>query len=284
MNAAATQFDTAGWTIAQWQAAYLAGARPEALLAGHAAAPDAPADNAWILRVDGQRWRASWTNWRGCWRRRTGTCRACRCMACPTRSRTTSTSRAGRPPRLPRVRLHARRGCRAAPARRRRHPDRQDQSGPVRHRPGGHAFAARRGGQRVPARVHQRRIEFARPRWCARTGGVLAGHRHGRLGTCRRASTTSSDSSPRAAGQRRRRGAGLPHAGLRVGVRPDGRRRLARGRHRRRLRRARSLLRRAGRHGCPWPARPRFAVPDKLELPSTRRCLRCEPPAPSCGR
>ena len=54
MNAAATQFDTAGWTIAQWQAAYLAGARPEALLAGHAAAPDAPADNAWILRVDGQ--------------------------------------------------------------------------------------------------------------------------------------------------------------------------------------------------------------------------------------
>ena len=98
MNAAATQFDTAGWTIAQWQAAYLAGARPEALLAGHAAAPDAPADNAWILRVDGQRWRASWTNWRGCWRRRTGTCRACRCMACPTRSRTTSTSRAGRPP------------------------------------------------------------------------------------------------------------------------------------------------------------------------------------------
>lgn len=54
MNAAATQFDTAGWTIAQWQAAYFAGARPEALLAGHAAAPDAPADNAWILRVDGQ--------------------------------------------------------------------------------------------------------------------------------------------------------------------------------------------------------------------------------------
>lgn len=54
MNAAATQFDTAGWTIAQWQAAYLSGARPEALLAGHAAAPDAPADNAWILRVDGQ--------------------------------------------------------------------------------------------------------------------------------------------------------------------------------------------------------------------------------------
>ena len=53
MNAAATQFDTAGWTIAQWQAAYFA-ARPEALLAGHAAAPDAPADNAWILRVDGQ--------------------------------------------------------------------------------------------------------------------------------------------------------------------------------------------------------------------------------------
>ncbi|MBP6706952.1 MAG: allophanate hydrolase, partial [Achromobacter sp.] len=53
MNAAATQFDTAGWTIAQWQAAYFAGARPEALLAGHAAAPDAPADNAWILRVDG---------------------------------------------------------------------------------------------------------------------------------------------------------------------------------------------------------------------------------------
>jgi len=52
MNAAATQKHPAGWTIAQWQAAYLGGADPEALLSGYAAAPDDASDNAWIRRVD----------------------------------------------------------------------------------------------------------------------------------------------------------------------------------------------------------------------------------------
>lgn len=54
MNAAATQKQPAGWTIAQWQAAYRGGAQPEALLAGYAAEPGGAADkdNAWIRRVD----------------------------------------------------------------------------------------------------------------------------------------------------------------------------------------------------------------------------------------
>jgi len=52
MNAAATQKHPAGWTIAQWQAAYRDGAQPEGLLAGHVAAPDDVEDNAWIRRVD----------------------------------------------------------------------------------------------------------------------------------------------------------------------------------------------------------------------------------------
>ena len=52
MNAAATQKHPAGWTIAQWQAAYRDGAQPEALLAGRAAAPGDVEDNAWIRRVD----------------------------------------------------------------------------------------------------------------------------------------------------------------------------------------------------------------------------------------
>ncbi|MFJ3461089.1 allophanate hydrolase [Achromobacter spanius] len=52
MNAAATQKHPAGWTIAQWQAAYRDGAQPEGLLAGYAAATDDAEDNAWIRRVD----------------------------------------------------------------------------------------------------------------------------------------------------------------------------------------------------------------------------------------
>ncbi|AVJ29597.1 allophanate hydrolase [Achromobacter spanius] len=52
MNAAATQKHPAGWTIAQWQAAYRDGAQPEGLLAGYVAAPDDAEDNAWIRRVD----------------------------------------------------------------------------------------------------------------------------------------------------------------------------------------------------------------------------------------
>jgi len=51
MNAAATQKSPAGWTIAQWLAAYRDGAQPEALLAAYAV-PASPDDNAWIRRVD----------------------------------------------------------------------------------------------------------------------------------------------------------------------------------------------------------------------------------------
>ncbi|WP_251865623.1 allophanate hydrolase [Achromobacter sp. Marseille-Q4962] len=51
MNADTRQQAPQGWTIAQWQAAYREGARPETLLAGFAAAGQA-ADNAWISRVD----------------------------------------------------------------------------------------------------------------------------------------------------------------------------------------------------------------------------------------
>ena len=98
MNAAATQFDTAGWTIAQWQAAYFAGARPEALLAGHAAAPDAPADNAWILRVDGQALARQLDELARLLAAADGDLSRLPLYGVPYAVRTTSTSRAGRPP------------------------------------------------------------------------------------------------------------------------------------------------------------------------------------------
>ena len=200
MNAAATQFDTAGWTIAQWQAAY-SGARPEAC--------------GWPLRRAGRARRqcldpAGRRSGAGAPAGRTGAAAGgggrdlsrLPLYGVPLRQHR---RRGLADHRLPCVRLHARRGCRrgAAPARRRRHPDRQDQSGPVRHRPGGHAFAARRGGQRVPASPSTSAADRvrARPRWwradwrCSRWAPTRPAR-----DACRRASTTSSDSSPRAAG------------------------------------------------------------------------------------
>ncbi len=86
--------------------------------------------------------------------------------------------------RLPGVRLSTRAlGARGAGlARCRRHRARQDQSRPVRHRPGGHALALRRVSQCLRSGVHQRRL-FER---LGRGGGagsrqLLAGHGHGRL-------------------------------------------------------------------------------------------------------
>ena len=82
----------------------------------------------------------------------------------------------------------------------RRHPGRQDQPGPVRHRPGRHAFALRRGAQSIPSRVHLRRIQLrlrGRGRRAASELLRSGPTRRARAG-CRPASTTSSDSSPAA--------------------------------------------------------------------------------------
>ena len=101
-----------------------------------------------------RRWRASWTNWRGCWRRRTATCRACRCMA--VRVRTTSTSRAGRPPPAPAFARPTR-----MPAVRRLRTILIARPTWTSSPPAWWARVRRTARwQRVPARVHQRRIEF----------------------------------------------------------------------------------------------------------------------------
>ena len=289
MNAAATQFDTAGWTIAQWQAAYLAGARPEALLAGHAA-PDAPPTMPGSCGSTVRRWRASWTNWRGCWRRRTGPV-APAAVWRALRGRTTSTSRAGRPPppapRSPRPTRMPACAVRAAGA-------------ILIGKTNLDQFATGLVGTRSPhgAVANAFRPEYISGGSSSGSASVVA------RGLAVFSLGTDTAGSGRAGGlqqhrrtqaharlaQRRRRGAGLPHAGLRVGVRPDGRRRLARGRHRRRLRRARSL------RGPCRPARPScrraaFRGAGQAGVPRRRRgrgrlrrgAARCEPPAPSCG-
>ena len=103
----------------------------------------------------------------------------------------------------------------------RRHPGRQDQPGPVRHRAGRHALALRRGAQRVPARIHLRRLQL-RFRGCgrARPGQLLARHRHRRIGPGAGGTQQHRriETQPRP-DQRARRGAGLPVARLRIGVR-----------------------------------------------------------------
>ena len=87
----------------------------------------------------------------------------CRSTASPSPSRTTSTWPACRPPPAcpdfaytPGAQRH--RG--PAADRRRRHPDRQDQPGPVRHRPGRHALALWRLPQRLRPGLHLRRIQL----------------------------------------------------------------------------------------------------------------------------
>ena len=112
-------------------------------------------------------------------------------------------------------------------ARRRRDHHRQDQPRPVRDRPGRRALALRHAAQHCSTRAHPGRLEQGLGvRGRARARAAFARHRYGRLG-------------PRAGGvqQHRRlqaeprprfdrgRGAGLPHARLRLGVRADGRRR-----------------------------------------------------------
>ena len=225
-------------------------------------------DNAWILRVDGQALARQLDELARLLAAADGTCRACRCMACPTRSG-----------------QHRRRGL----ADHRRLPafayTPDEDAGVVRRLRAAGAiligktnldqFATGLVGTRSPhgAVANAFRPEYISGGSSSGSASVVA------RGLAAFSLGTDTAGSGRAGGlqqhrrtqaharlaQRRRRGAGLPHAGLRVGVRPDGRRRLARGRHRRRLRRARSLLRPC-RPAPSLPARPRFAVPDKLEF------------------
>ena len=58
----------------------------------------------------------------------------------------------------------------AAPDRCRRHSRRQDQPGPVRHRPGRHALALRRLPQRLRSGLHLRRLQLPVRRWRWRMG------------------------------------------------------------------------------------------------------------------
>ena len=126
-----------------------------------------------------------------------------RCGASRSRSRTTSTSPGCRPRPPARLRLHARgeRDGRAAAARRRRAADRQDQSRPVRDRPGRRAHALS-GAEECRSIRRSCRADRARARrWRWRAGSCRsrsAPIRRDRAG-CRPASTTSSGSSPRSA-------------------------------------------------------------------------------------
>ena len=135
------------------------------------------------------------------------------------------------------LRARAQRHRGAAPARCRRAVAGQDQPGPVRHRPGRHALALRPAEQRLRRHAHQRRLQLGLGGGRgARPGRLLAGHRHSRLGpgAGRLQRSGGVEAHPRAC-QHRRRGAGLPQPGLRVGVHAHGRRcRPAAGADRRR--------------------------------------------------
>ena len=154
--------------------------------------------------------------------------RPCRLPACPSRSRTTSTSRACPPPRRARVCLpgHAD-GARGRPAaRRRRDSHRQDQHGSVRHR-------ARRARARrtAPARACSTlgtspAARAPAPRWPSRRGSALlrsAPTRRARA-ACRRHSTARGPEAHARSGQHGRRRAGLPLARLRLDFRRRRRR------------------------------------------------------------
>ena len=149
----------------------------------------------------------------------------CRSSACCSRSRTTSTSPACRPPPparpSPTRRARTRRVVRRARSRR-RDRRRQDQPRPVRHRPRRHALAVRRGAQRVRCRATSpaARARARRSRW--RRGLV-----HFALGT----DTAGSGRVPaglnnivglkptRGLLSHARRGAGVPVARLRLDLR-----------------------------------------------------------------
>ena len=120
----------------------------------------------------------------------------------------------------------------------RRHPDRQDQSRPVRHRPERHPLALRHPGERVQSRLHFRRLEL-------RLGGrrrcrpclLRARHRHGglgpRAGRLQQHRRAEADQGP---DQHARRGAGLQDARRGLDLCSDRRRRGESGNDRNRLR------------------------------------------------
>ena len=104
---------------------------------------------------------------------------------------------------------------------RRRHPDRQDQHGSVRHRPGGHALAARRLFQRLRRALYLGRLQF-------RIGGggglgpgqLRARHRHRGIGPrARGVQRTGRAQADARRAEHAGRGAGLPDAGLRLDLR-----------------------------------------------------------------
>ena len=132
----------------------------------------------------------------------------------------------------------------AAADRRRRDSARQDQPRPVRHRPQRHALAVRRVPQQFRSGLHRRRLQLrlgGRDR--ARSGELRARHRHRRLraraGGVQQPGRAQADAR---AAQHARRGAGLPHARLRVGVRAHRGRRAGGAGRGRRFRCARSVL------------------------------------------
>ena len=112
-------------------------------------------------------------------------------------------------------------------ARGRRHHHRQDQSRPVRDRPGRRPLALRHSRQSDPRRSDSGRIEFGiGGRGFRRPGAARARHRHRGIGP--RAGDAQQhrriEAEPRADLQRRA-GAGVPDAGLHFGVLAHRRRR-----------------------------------------------------------
>ena len=237
-------------------------------------------DEVWIDRPARRRARRQARGWRRRDRR------ASRSTASRSRSRTISTSPASRPP--PPAPSSPTSPPRSAPVvraadRRRRHPDRQDQSRPVRHRAGRHALALRRAALRVQPRLHLRRLEFRLGGGGGGGAGELrARHRHRRVraraGGVQQPDRAEADARP---AQHARRRAGLPLARLRVDLRADRRRRARRCWRRRQgfdpadpFSRDADARRR--RHGAAQLAGCRFGVPraDQLRFFGNARARR----------
>ncbi|MCK7499448.1 MAG: hypothetical protein MZW92_60380 [Comamonadaceae bacterium] len=201
-------------TLGDWRAVYRAGARPRDLLVPLLDRLN-PKDPAWICRAD-REWLEQQLQRleRGDRGDAAALRRSLRRQGQHRRRRLADHRRAARRSATSPL-AHA--TVVAPPARGRRGADRQDQPGPVRHRPGRHALAVRRAC-RTPsirrasaaARAPDRRRP-SRAAWCRSRSAPTPRDRAG----CRRASTTSSgleaDTRQRTDGRRR---PGLPHARL----------------------------------------------------------------------